>query len=157
MAVLEYFVPYRGFETLYLISNIGEVYSIKSHRVLKASKPNLYLQVTLFASGGTHYRRVHQMVAETFLPAPTSDQTEVNHIDGVKDNNVVNCVMEDGRLIVLEENTNLEWCSHVQNCNNPNTPHSGWHYSKKSKIKQSVAQKKRFRERPETHWRKRKQ
>ena len=153
MAVLEYFVPYKGFETLYLISNIGEVYSIKSHRVLKASKPNGYPQVTLFASGGTHYRRVHQMVAETFLPEPTSAQTEVNHIDGVKDNNTVNCVMENGRLIVIEENTNLEWCSHVQNCNNPNTKSTGWHYSEESKKRQSEAQKKRFREHPETYGR----
>lgn len=153
MDVLEYFFPYKGFETLYLVSNKGRIWSLKSGRLLRPSKPNGYPQVTLFASGGTHYRRVHQMVVETFLPAPTSAQTEVNHIDGVRDNNTVNCVVVDEKLIVLEEGTNLEWCSHTENCNNPNTKSTGWHYSEESKKRQSEAQKKRFREHPETYGR----
>lgn len=55
-----------------------------------------YIQVSI----NDHDESVHRLVALAFLPPPKEGQTEINHKDGNKLNNVV---------------TNLEWCSHSEN------------------------------------------
>lgn len=52
---------------------------------------------------GKHYRKDmkrHWLVAKLFLPAPTNEQSQINHIDGNKLNNSA---------------LNLEWCTSKEN------------------------------------------
>jgi hypothetical protein len=100
----------------YLITNTGEVYSCikKDYRVkgrgsktfIDYSNPvkltprlhpkNGYVYITL---GGNGTKRLHRLVAETYIPNP-DNLSEVNHIDRNKENN---------------ETTNLEWCNRQYN------------------------------------------
>ena len=47
-----------------------------------------YLKVVLSVNGSVYARRVHRLVAKEFISNPMN-KPEVNHIDGVKDNNEV--------------------------------------------------------------------
>ena len=58
-----------------------------------------YLKVVLTINGTVYCRRVHRLVAKEFISNPLN-KPEVNHIDGLKDNNEV---------------TNLEWVSASEN------------------------------------------
>lgn len=112
----EQWKPIAGYETLYMVSDYGRIMSLNymgkgKHRILNLSAmPDRYIKVGLRKEGKTYYRRVHRLVAEAFLPPPQSGQTQVNHIDGDKHNNVVH-----------GDACNLEWCTPKQNSNNPNT------------------------------------
>ena len=91
-----------GFEGLYQVSNLGEVKSLISNKILSPSKKrNGYLQVTLFKDGDRKYCLIHRLVAIAFIENPF-DLPQVNHIDECKTNN---CVW------------NLEWCSEKYNTN----------------------------------------
>lgn len=112
----EQWKPIAGYETLYMVSDYGRIMSLNymgkgKHRILNLSAmPDRYIKVGLRKEGKTYYRRVHRLVAEAFLPPPQSGQSQVNHIDGDKHNNVVH-----------GDACNLEWCTPKQNSNNPNT------------------------------------
>ena len=58
-----------------------------------------YYQVILYKNGKRQYKRVHKLVAETFLENP-NNLPQVNHIDGNKLNNNIH---------------NLEWISNKDN------------------------------------------
>lgn len=109
-----------GFEGIYQVSNLGQVKSLKRlsrqkhlipERVLKqrlAVNNNrkteyAYLEVELYKDGVKHHKKVHRLVAETFINNPNG-YNEVDHIDGNKLNN--NC-------------DNLRWVTHQQNQSNP--------------------------------------
>ena len=117
----EQWKPIEGYEDLYLASDYSRIMSLNymntgKHRILNLSaKPDNYIKVGLRKDGKIKYRRVHRVIAETFLPPPQSGQTQVNHIDGNKHNNVVH---EDAANNIK---CNLEWASPKQNSNNPNT------------------------------------
>ena len=112
----EQWKPIKDFENLYMVSDYCRIMSLNymgkgKHRILNLSaKPDRYIKVGLRKEGKTYYRRVHRLVAEAFLPPPQSGQTQVNHIDGDKHNNVVH-----------GDACNLEWCTPKENSNNPNT------------------------------------
>lgn len=112
----EQWKPIAGYETLYMVSDYGRIMSLNymntgKHRILNlGAKPDNYIKVGLRKEGKMSYPRVHQIVVEAFLPPPQSGQTQVNHIDGDKHNNVVH-----------GDACNLEWCTPKQNSNNPNT------------------------------------
>jgi hypothetical protein len=102
----------KGYEGRYQVSNMGRVKSlpkewlthnnaIRKHNgiILKqfktGRKNNQYNTVSL----PKRYRKVHQLVAENFIPNPLN-KPQINHINGNKDDNSVN---------------NLEWCTCIDN------------------------------------------
>ncbi len=102
-----------GFEGFYEVSNKGNVRSLdrtvtrkdgvvvsfKGKRLLPRLNQDGYLQIQISKGDKIKTIRVHRLVADTFLPNPSS-MPEVNHKDEDKTNNAV---------------TNLEWCSHKYN------------------------------------------
>lgn len=90
-----------GFEE-YQVSSLGRVRSLKGTiRVLSQSKSSRYCQVTLFREGERHYRKIHRLVAEAFIPNPDNLPC-VNHKNEDKTDNRVE---------------NLEWCDAKYNNN----------------------------------------
>lgn len=79
----------------YSISDKGRVMKNSTHKIMKPSpKPNGYMQINLFTNDGRRKKEyIHRLVAITFIPNE-QHLPQVNHIDGVRDNNVV---------------SNLEW------------------------------------------------
>lgn len=77
----------------YLVVDTGEVFSIKSKKVLKGRPtPVGYLRVALYDKGTVKYKSIHRLVAEAFIPNP-DNLPQVHHIDGDKTNNHVSNLM----------------------------------------------------------------
>ena len=92
----------KGFESLYEVSNLGRVKSLKfgRERILKPGKDARgYLQVILCKDGKVKKFYVHRLVANTFIPNPNNLET-VNHINEIKTDNRV---------------SNLEWMNNKDN------------------------------------------
>ena len=87
-----------GFEK-YSISTDGQVYSHKREKILSPIVNNGYSHVDLRRDGKSHRRRVHSLVARTYLSNP-DNKPQVNHKSGKKDYNDVD---------------NLEWCTQREN------------------------------------------
>lgn len=104
----------KGYEGYYQISNFGKVKSLKrivkykdgrtfkyKTKYLKPTKDTRgYLGVGLNKNGNVKHFRVHRLVAETFLGKPKVRLMSVNHIDGIKTNNILD---------------NLEWVTYSEN------------------------------------------
>ena len=111
MSESEVWKDITGYEGLYMISNKGNVYSVRRRdsrgikcggRILKPRySGNGYLQVDLRNNGKRKTKYIHRLVTEAFIPNPES-LPQINHIDEVKDNNNVE---------------NLEWCDSMYNNN----------------------------------------
>lgn len=108
----EYFIPLKGYEELYIISNYGTIKSIERRiknrngyrkhrsRIMKAKTDNHgYFRIGLTKDKKQKFYFVHRLVAETFIPNH-NNYPVVNHIDGNKKNNYVQ---------------NLEWCTYQEN------------------------------------------
>lgn len=97
----------EGYENKYLISNKGRVKSLYDKNgnyrkyIIQPRKKAIYLYVNLYKNGKCKTKKIHRLVAETFIPNPNNLHC-VNHIDGNKHNNNVN---------------NLEWCTYSENTN----------------------------------------
>lgn len=88
----------KGYEGLYLVSNLGRVYGIKRKNILHPGLTEKgYLSVGLSKDGKGTSKKVHRLVAKAFLG---ESKLEVNHKDGDKTNNRVD---------------NLEYCTRSQN------------------------------------------
>jgi len=106
----------KGYETLYAASDCGKVFSYRLGRYLKpGTNTHGYLKVVLCKDGKTKTRKVHRLVAETFLEVD-DDRSDVDHIDGNKINNNVD---------------NLRWVSHSENQHNRKTA-KGYYSDKES-------------------------
>lgn len=110
-----------GYQGYYQISSLGRVKSLERtityeptdfypngrKRVLKEKiltpcrNKKGYVFVQLFKNGHFKSKKVHRLVAESFIPNPNKYPI-VNHKDCVRDNNAY---------------TNLEWCDDEYNCN----------------------------------------
>lgn len=100
----------KGYEGMYAVTRDGRVWSYPKgkHSGIWMTlsligntnlKDNLYQSVGLFVDNKLKRRRVHRLVAQTFLPNP-ENKPQVNHIDGNKLNNHVD---------------NLEWATPGEN------------------------------------------
>ena len=115
----EVFVPVKGFETAYLVSNYGRIKSLNyfnsgKEGFLSPEKDKYgYPKVTLFFNKKAFYTTVHREMAKAFLPNPDNLPC-VNHKDEIRDHNFI-WVNEDGTIDF--EKSNLEWCSWKHNTN----------------------------------------
>lgn len=91
----------KNFEN-YKISNTGEVYSIKTKKILKQCVNKYgYIEYCLKSEKKQKRQKAHRLVAQAFIPNP-NNYSQVNHKD---ENKLNNCV------------ENLEWCTPVYNSN----------------------------------------
>lgn len=99
-----------GYEGYYEVSNHGRVRSLdridsiganRKGIILSQSKGDGYCRVVLCRQGKMSTKKVHRLVAETFVPNP-NDLPQVNHLDEDGENNFVD---------------NLEWSTHTHNVN----------------------------------------
>ena len=98
-----------GYENKYEVSNLGRVRSCPrntsglgraDYLIMKQSKDRRgYMTIGLTMNGKKSRFRVHRLVASSFIPNPEGKEF-VNHIDGVKDNNIL---------------SNLEWATASEN------------------------------------------
>lgn len=97
----------KGYEGYYQVSNTGLVKRLpgikcKTERILcYGTQKTGYKYVNLSKDNKPYTKRVHRLVAETFIPNPYN-LPQVNHKDEDKGNNNVN---------------NLEWCNAKYNVN----------------------------------------
>lgn len=98
-----------GFEDYFQISNLGNVFSKRSNRILKLAKRGGYWALGTRIDGSAHCFRVHRLVAEAFIPNPEGKPL-VNHIDGCKTNNVVSNL----EWVTAKENVAHAWATGLQ-------------------------------------------
>lgn len=111
----EIWIPVSGYETLYEVSDKGNVRSIaflcsRNNRLQPRRAPRClrqetsrdgYKRVVLSRYGEHKHFGVHRLVAMAFIPNP-NNLPQVNHINEDPSNNNV---------------FNLEWCTGKENCN----------------------------------------
>jgi hypothetical protein len=110
----EIWKPIKDYEDLYHISSYGRVKSLNKEQLLSASggvrirKEKIlsqqkddkgYLSLKVCKNNCSKRFKIHRLVAIAFIENPLN-KNQVNHIDGVKSNNVV---------------SNLEWCTNSEN------------------------------------------
>lgn len=108
MIRIELWKDIDGYEGVYQVSNQGRIRSRKSGvwRLLKPGHGDgRYCQVGLVKEGKRYWKRVHQLVAEAFIPNP-DHLPQIDHKDGDLLNNYAD---------------NLRWVSPADNTRNPNT------------------------------------
>ena len=101
MKIENKFYPIKGYENTHLINPITqEVYSDIRKRILKGSINSGYITYHLkIDKGKTKIKKLHRIIAETFIPNP-NNYPVINHINGNKLDNRVE---------------NLEWCTQSWN------------------------------------------
>ena len=89
-----------GYEGLYTVNVLGEIYSVKSKKKLSPCVNRFgYMNVCLYKNGKQKTEKVHRIVASAFIPNPLN-KTQVNHIDG---NKKINLAMSSGLRALHDE------------------------------------------------------
>lgn len=98
---MEIWKDIKGYEKIYQVSNTGKIKRIGNNKELKQTinKRSGYLYIHLSGNGKNQVKRVHRIVAETFIPNE-ENKIQINHKDGNKANNCVD---------------NLEWVTAKEN------------------------------------------
>ena len=111
--MIEEWKDVKGYEGLYMISNLGRIKSLqgckyrKQERILKQyKKTGGYYQVSLSKNHKSKWFTVHRLVAINFIDNP-NNYPQINHIDENKSNNSA---------------SNLEWCTAKYNNNYGSLP-----------------------------------
>ena len=97
----EIWKPIIGYESRYIISNKGEVKSLKRNKVLKKELRRNYWSIQLYDGNKFKHFSIHRLVGIHFIENP-NNLPFINHIDENKLNNNAN---------------NLEWCTASYNIN----------------------------------------
>ena len=96
----EIFIPMRGFEGIYSISNLGRIRSERNGIILSMwEDKDGYLRVNLKVKGEVYQRLVHRLVGENFISNPYNKK-QINHKNGIRNDNRVE---------------NLEWVTALEN------------------------------------------
>lgn len=100
----ERWMPVKGYEGLYAVSNMGRVWSSYNNSILKPTLHKTgYYYIMLTRDGVGRQFRLHRLVAEAFCPNDNPEENDiVNHKDENKANNRAD---------------NLEWCTTKYNIN----------------------------------------
>lgn len=79
--------PIKGYEQLYLVSNLGRIWLLRNGRLATLTLNCMYLRVGLRKEKDKQIvHQVHILVAGAFIPNP-DNLPQVNHKDGMKLNN----------------------------------------------------------------------
>jgi len=82
-------LPIKGYEQYYLISNLGDIWSIrKAKTLIPVTNKSKYMKVFLSVNGVVKDFKVHRLVANAFI-APPDNNRLVHHIDGNTFNNTI--------------------------------------------------------------------
>ncbi len=111
----------KGYEGLYRVSNLGEIFSIRRNKKmsLRLNKCRGYYDINLIKNKTSKRIHIHRLVAETFISNPNNYPC-VNHKDENKTNNYVD---------------NLEWCTYKYNNNYGSAQKKRFETFKKRNIK----------------------
>lgn len=94
----------KDYEGKYVVSNLGNIKSLKTNKKCYLSKSKCYKRVLLYKDGKAKGYSVHRLVAQAFIPNPNNYPC-VNHLDCDGSNNNAN---------------NLEWITYKENNNYKN-------------------------------------
>ena len=97
--------PIEGYEGLYLITNFGRVWSVKSKKFISQRfKKNGYVEIHISKDNSKKYFRIHRLIAIHFIENPKPN--EYNIIDHINHHKT------DNRI------SNLRWCNNELNNRN---------------------------------------
>jgi hypothetical protein len=89
-----------NYEGLYQVSNLGNVKSLYTNKILKPSFDKFgYARFSASKNKKQKTLRIHRLVGELFVDNPLN-LPQINHKDGIKNNNC---------------SDNLEWCTDSEN------------------------------------------